>query len=43
MLAEFGEASDDEESLPLGRRVDFFMFEDPRVAVWNEDRVESGG
>ena len=43
MLAQFGEASDDEEFLAFGGSIDFLVFEDPGVAVGNEDRIKPGG
>src|SRR5580692_10366502 len=43
MLAQFGEAADDEELLTGGGWVDFFVLEDPGVTVRDEDGVQAGG
>lgn len=41
MLAQFGEAAYDQQLLALGGLVYFFVFQDPGVAVGNEDCVQS--
>jgi hypothetical protein len=39
MLAQFGEAADDEQFLLRRSGVDLFVLEDPGVAMRNEDGV----
>ena len=43
VFAEFGEAAYYQELLALGGGVYFFVFQYPRVAVGDEDRVETCG
>jgi hypothetical protein len=43
VLSKFGETADDEKFLIGRSRVDFFVFENPGIAVRHEDGVQTRG